>query len=163
MNSRRVFRSVGIALTTFLALSCSGISDATDPLTSDTDLTGSDGGIVVTAAEAYACTESWTTPTFATSGKKVKGARWVSTRTPVELTVSGIIGSAGGSLAIPGSQFVIYFPKDAVSKPMAITITSKASSWVTYDMAPHGTIFRKPVYVLQGLENTALFGTSLAC
>jgi hypothetical protein len=81
----------------------------------------------------------------------------------VELTVSGVIGQEGGSLAIPGSQFMIYFPKDALSSPTAITITSKESPWVTYDMSPHGTIFRKPVFVLQGLENTTIFGTLAAC
>jgi hypothetical protein len=82
---------------------------------------------------------------------------------PVELTVSGVIGKEGGSLAIPGSQFVIYFPQDALPNSTTITITSKEAEWVTYDMTPHGTVFRKPVVVLQGLENTELFGTVAAC
>jgi hypothetical protein len=82
---------------------------------------------------------------------------------PVELSVSGVIGPEGGSLEIPDSQFMIYFPKDALPGPTAITITSKESPWVTYDMYPHGTVFRKPVYVLQGLANTEIFGTPAAC
>jgi hypothetical protein len=110
-----------------------------------------------------ACPDSWTKPTYTSSGQNVKGTRWVSSRTPVELTVSGVIGPEGGSLAIPGSQFAIYFPKDAIPSPIAITITSKESPWVTYDMDPHGTVFRKPVYVVQGLENTTIFGTQAAC
>jgi hypothetical protein len=79
------------------------------------------------------------------------------------LTVSGVIGKNGGSLAIPGSQFVIYFPQDALANPTTITITSKETPWVTYDMTPHGTVFRKPVFVFQGLENTNIFGTLAAC
>lgn len=82
---------------------------------------------------------------------------------PVELTVTGVIGPDGGSLAIPGSQFMIYFPQGALSTPTAVTITAKESPWVTYDMSPHGTVFRKPVYVFQGLENTEIFGTLAAC
>lgn len=58
---------------------------------------------------------------------------------------------------------MIYFPKDALSSPTAITITSKETEWVTYDMNPHGTVFGKPVIVFQGLENTEIFGTSAAC
>ena len=81
----------------------------------------------------------------------------------MELTVSGVIGKDGGSLAIPGSQFSIYFPQDALPDPTTITITSKEGEWVTYDMSPHGTVFRKPVFVLQGLENTEVFGTLAAC
>jgi hypothetical protein len=81
----------------------------------------------------------------------------------VELSVSGVIGPDGGSLTIPGAQFMIYFPKDALSSPTAITITAKESPWVTYDMYPHGTVFSKPVYVFQGLENTEIFGTLAAC
>ena len=161
----RLFRSVALAFTTYLALSCADSSAATDPLASDqTDpgsslTTATDG----TPAAPVACPEAWTQPTFSISGRNVKGIRWVDTRVPVELSVSGVIGPAGGSLAIPGSQFLIYFPKDALSTPTAITITSKESPWVTYDMNPHGTVFRKPVIVFQGLENTTVFGTSSAC
>lgn len=154
MNSLRVFRSVAIAIATYLALSCADSSAPTDPLA---------GSGSPTASVPVACTESWTKPTFASSGRKVRGTRWISTRLPVELTVSAVIGKDGGSLVIPGSQFAIYFPQDALPDPTTITITSKEAEWVTYDMNPHGTVFRKPVYVFQGLENTELFGTLAAC
>ena len=165
MYSLRVFRSVAVTITTCLALACADSSVPTDPLLSGATDTGSDAstGTGGTASTPTACPESWTKPTFSLSGKKVKGARWVSTRVPVELTVSGVIGKEGGSLAIPGSQFVIYFPQDALPNSTTITITSKEADWVTYDMTPHGTVFRKPVIVLQGLENTDLFGTVAAC
>jgi len=181
MKSLRIFRSVAIALTTYLALSCADSFAPHDPLgagragagsglTTDTaatagvDTTSTGGGdTTATATVPVACPDSWTKPTFASSGTKVKGTRWISSREPVELSVSGVIGPEGGSLAIPDAQFMIYFPKDALSKPTAITITSKESPWVTYDMYPHGTVFRKPVFVLQGLENTTILGTAAAC
>lgn len=161
----RVFRSVTLAFTTYLALSCADSFAPTDPLVSgETDAgSGLTTGTGATASVPVACPESWTQPTFSSSGKKVKGARWISTRVPVELSVSGIIGPDGGSLTIPDSQFMIYFPQDALSSPTAITITSKETEWVTYDMNPHGTVFRKPVIVYQGLENTEIFGTLSAC
>lgn len=159
MNSLRVFRSVAIAIATYLALSCADSSAPTDPLSGSGSPTETGG----TASVPVACTESWTKPTFASSGRRVRGTKWISTRLPVELTVSAVIGKDGGSLVIPGSQFAIFFPQDALPDPTTITITSKEAEWVTYDMNPHGTVFRKPVYVFQGLENTELFGTLAAC
>jgi hypothetical protein len=175
MKSLRIFRSVAIALTTYLALSCADSSPPTGPRPSGGADTGAGSGLatdttvtapVDTTASAtvpLACSDSWIKPTFSSSGTRVKGTRWISSRESVELSVSGVIGPEGGSLAIPDAQFIIYFPKDALSKPTAITITSKESPWVTYDMYPHGTVFRKPVFVLQGLENTTIFGTTAAC
>jgi len=161
----RLFRSAALAFTTCLALSCADSSALTDPLASGNTDAGSSLTTVTgdSASLPAACPESWTQPTFSTSGSNVKGTRWIVARVPVELSVSGVIGPEGGTLAIPGAQFLIYFPKDALPNPTAITITSKESPWVTYDMNPHGTVFRKPVIVLQGLENTTIFGTSAAC
>jgi hypothetical protein len=165
MNSLRIFRSAALAFTAYLALSCADSFAPTDPLASGemdagSTLTTVTGG---TASVPVACPESWTQPTFSSTGSNVKGTRWIDARVPVELSVSGVIGPEGGTLAIPGSQFLIYFPKDALSSPTAITITSKESPWVTYDMNPHGTVFGKPVFVFQGLENTTIFGTPTAC
>jgi hypothetical protein len=101
-------------------------------------------------------------PTVDPAGKKVKGVRWNSARIPTELSVTGTIGPAGGVLTIPGSDFMIYFPVGAVSAPTAITIVSKESDWVTYDMLPHGLLFAKPVYVTQGLAQTSVYGTPAA-
>ena len=161
----RLFRSAALAFTTCLALSCIDNSAPTDPLTSGETDTGFFLTTVTgdTTSVPAACPESWTQPTFSSSAWSVKGTRWVDTRVPVELSVSGVIGPEGGTLTIPGSQFLIYFPKDALPSPTAITITSKESPWVTYDMNPHGTVFSKPVIVYQGLENTTIFGTSAAC
>jgi hypothetical protein len=81
----------------------------------------------------------------------------------VELSVTGTIGREGGTLVIPGSDFMILFPQGALAAPTVITITSKESPWITYDMQPHGTVFAKPVFVFQGLAHTQIFGTSAAC
>jgi hypothetical protein len=85
--------------------------------------------------------------------------RWNTSRTPVELSVTGTIGPAGGSLAIPGSDFVIHFPVGALTTPTTITIQSKDTRWVTYDMLPHGLVFATPVYVMQAIVNTTTYQT----
>jgi hypothetical protein len=58
---------------------------------------------------------------------------------------------------------MIYFPEGALATQTAITIVSKESPWISYDMLPHGLVFAKPVYVMQGLGNTAVYGTPAMC
>jgi hypothetical protein len=98
-------------------------------------------------------------PTASPEGKTVRGVKWSSARNMVELSVTGTIGPAGGSLAIPGSDFVIHFPVGALTTPTTITIQSKDTRWVTYDMLPHGLVFATPVYVMQAIVNTTAFQT----
>ena len=74
-------------------------------------------------------------------------------------SVSGIIGSDGGTLYIPSSDFSITFPAGALSSPTYISITSDGGNYVSYDMKPHGITFAKPVTVTQSLRNTQVFGT----
>ena len=101
-------------------------------------------------------------PSSTPYGKAVKGVRWSPSRVLVELSVEGRIGPAGGTLLIPGADFAIYFPEGALRTPTTITIVSKESPWITYDMLPHGLVFAKPVYAMQGLWNTTAYGTPLA-
>ena len=108
-------------------------------------------------------TEPWSVVMPNVTTEAVKGVRWVSSRTPVELTVSGRIGPMGGSLAIPGANFVIIFSQGALATDTTITIVSKESPWVTYDMLPHGLHFARPVYVMQGLDKTTVFNTPAMC
>lgn len=91
---------------------------------------------------------------------KVHGIKWASTRPEVEYTASAIIGPAGGSIAVPGADFEIYFTKDALKAPTTITVMAQASGWVQYDFKPHGLTFYAPVYAIQGLRQTAIYGTS---
>ena len=101
-------------------------------------------------------------PSTDSGEKQVRGIRWNSSRVLEELNVSGTIGPDGGSLSIPRSDFVLYFPKGAVDSPTIITIISKESPWVTYDMQPHGLVFAKPIYALQGIARTTAYGTPTA-
>lgn len=74
-------------------------------------------------------------------------------------SVAGIVGSDGGTLYLPNSDFSITFPAGALSAPTYISITSDGGDYVSYDMKPHGIKFAKPVIVTQSLRNTRVFGT----
>jgi hypothetical protein len=101
---------------------------------------------------------------FATdpNGIDVHGVKWAPTHVNEVRTVSATIGYNGGTLAIPGSDFTITFPRGALSNSTAITITSDETGYVSYDMKPHGLRFAKPVVVTQRLRNTAVYGTPLS-
>jgi len=45
---------------------------------------------------------------------------------------------------------------------MRTSITSDGTRYVSYDMKPHGLKFARPVLVTQRLQNTSVYGTSLA-
>jgi hypothetical protein len=91
------------------------------------------------------------------NGISVAPVQWASTHTNAVRSVSGTIGSWGGTLAIPGSDFTITFPIGALTAPTQITIVSDASGYVSYDMLPHGLAFAKPVVVTQRLRNTQAY------
>ena len=109
-----------------------------------------------------------TGPTNASPGMEAGGPRsllglnplskhaveWSRTHTPGTYSASKIIGSGGGSISIPQSDFTVTFAPGAVSSPTAITITSLEGPYVTYDMRPHGLRFRARVTATQGLKNT---------
>jgi hypothetical protein len=50
-------------------------------------------------------------------------------------------------------------PSGALSAPTTITVVAKAGPHVAYEMLPHGLRFLKPVTAVQGLQNTASYGT----
>lgn len=96
------------------------------------------------------------------NGIAVQGVQWAPSHVDQVRSVSGVIGYDGGSLEIQGSDFTITFPRGALRESTAITITSDASGYVTYDMKPHGLTFYRPVIVTQRLQNTKVYGTSKA-
>jgi hypothetical protein len=65
-------------------------------------------------------------------------------------------------LALPGSDFTLRIPSGALTAPTTITVVSKAGAHVVYDMLPHGLRFLKPATLVQGLQNTAVYGTAAA-
>jgi len=91
----------------------------------------------------------------------IRSVAWSSSHRQVSYTVSKTITSDGGSLSIPQADFVIAFPRGAVSQPTTITITADPK-FVAYKMSPHGIRFAKPVVVTQGLEETTVAGKPLS-
>jgi hypothetical protein len=94
-----------------------------------------------------------------TGGTKARAVRWGPGHSGDEQSLSAIVGPEGGTLSLPGSDFTMNIPGGALSEPTTITVISKGGSHVAYDMLPHGLRFLKPVTAVQGLENTATYGT----
>jgi ZU5 domain len=70
------------------------------------------------------------------------------------ITVSKVIGSAGGTLSIPEAGVVVTVPQGALAQNTTITMTARAGSLVAYDFAPHGITFAKPLVFSQQLKGT---------
>ena len=92
------------------------------------------------------------------NGIEVRAIKWAPSHVNQVRSVSGTIGYDGGTLAIPGSDFSITFPKGALYSPTSIKIVSDGSGYVSYDMQPHGLKFAEPVIVTQRLIPRAYFG-----
>jgi len=94
-----------------------------------------------------------------TSGTKARAVRWGPAHSRVEQSVSAVIGSEGGTLSLSGSDFTMSIPSGALAAPTTITLVAKAGAYVAYEMLPHGLKFLRPVTAVQGLQNTAIYGT----
>lgn len=94
------------------------------------------------------------------SGTKARAVKWGPAHSRVEQSVSAVIGPDGGALSLPESDFSVNFPSGALASPTTITIVSEGGAYVSYRMMPHGLRFLQPVTAVQGLQNTALYGTS---
>jgi hypothetical protein len=86
--------------------------------------------------------------------------KWAPSHSKVDQTVSAMVGPDGATLSLPGADFSMNIPAGALSAPTAITIVSRAGSYVVYDMLPHGLRFAVPVTAVQGLSTIAGYGTS---
>ena len=95
-------------------------------------------------------------------GTRARAVKWGPAHSRVEQSVSGVIGPNGGTLSLPGSDLSVSFPSGAVASPTAITIVAESGPYVAYTMLPHGLQFLKPVTAVQGLQNTAVYGTDAA-
>jgi hypothetical protein len=163
MIRSRFVRSFTLVLATFVALSCADVTAPTAPVAAPTQaqdglLSGLIGIVTSLVGDVVKVIGFVTDP----NGIDVRGVKWAPSHVNETRTVSGTIGYNGGVLAIPGSDFSIIFPKGALSSNTAITITSDASGYVSYDMKPHGLKFAKPVIVTQGLNDTEVYGTERA-
>ena len=162
MIRSRFVRSFTLVLATFVALSCSDYFP-TAPIAAPTQAqNGLLSGLLGAVTGLLGSVLKVITGVVDPNGIEVTAVRWAPSHYNQVRTVSGTIGVNGGTLAIPGSDFTITFPNGALSAPTAISITSDASGYVSYDMKPHGITFAKPVIVTQGLRNTAVYNTSKA-
>ena len=162
MIRSRFVRSFTLVLATFVALSCSDYSP-TAPIAAPTYAQdGLISGLLGTVTGLLGSVLKVIVGVVDPNGIEVRAVQWAPTHVNQVRTVSGTIGVNGGTLAIPGSDFTITFPKGALSAPTAIKIISDASGYVSYDMKPHGITFAKPVIVTQRLKNTSVYGTSRA-
>lgn len=163
MIRSRFLRSTVLVLSTFVALSCSEYSPTGPQVQAPTQaqdglisgLLGLVGNLLGTVLHVI---------TFQSdpNGIPVDAVRWTGSHVNQTRSVSAYIGQNGGTLALPSSDFTITFPSGALSQTTLITIVSDGVGYVSYDMRPHGLRFNKPVVVTQRLNNTAVFGTSLA-
>ena len=92
-------------------------------------------------------------------GTRALAVKWGSGHSRLAQTVSAVIGPDGGTLSLPESDFSVSFPSGAVASPTLITIVSEGGPYVAYQMQPHGLRFLRPVTAVQGLQNTAVYGT----
>jgi hypothetical protein len=71
-----------------------------------------------------------------------------------DISVSKTIGTAGGTLSIPGAGVTVVVPSGALSSNTVITMTARKGTLIAYDFAPHGITFAKPLVFTQKLAGT---------
>jgi hypothetical protein len=92
-------------------------------------------------------------------GSMAQAVRWGPAHLNVDESVSAVIDPDGGTLSLPGADFSMTIPAGALIKPTRITVVARAGTYVVYDMLPHGLKFHQSVTAVQGLSNTASYGT----
>lgn len=145
MSSHHAFRYLALAVSAAAVLSCgdyAGVTSPTQPkLLPPTRIVGASFALVA-------------------GGSIAKAVKWAPSHSKVDQTVSAVVGPDGATLSLPGADFSMTIPAGALSTPTAITIVSRAGSYVVYDMLPHGLRFVVPATAVQGLSTVAGYGTS---
>ena len=148
MPGSRLVRSVTLVAIAFAVAACGDFTSSTSPASS------ASSGLTPptkTIAMAFA---------MVPDNARATALRWGGSHDPVTRSVSALISAEGGSLSLPGSDFRMVIPQGAVAEGTFITVTSLQGEYVAFDMQPHGLRFLKPVQVVQGLRNTASYGTA---
>jgi hypothetical protein len=164
MMRSKFLKSSLLLLTTAVALSCSDYSP-TGPTSPQAPAQAQDGllsGLVGIVTNLFGDVIRIIGFRSDPNGIPVTAIQWSGGHVNQTRSVSATIGYDGGTLAIPGSDFTITFPRGALFQATSITITSDNSGYVSYDMQPHGLQFARPVFVTQRLRNTSVYGTPLA-
>jgi hypothetical protein len=172
MIRSRFLRSSALVLSAFVALSCADYSPTAPPAPvqaapvqvqpSNDLLGGLLGGVLGIVTGLLGTVLHVIGFQSDPNGIPVNAVKWTAGHVNVARSVSGTIGSNGGTLTIPGSDFTITFPRGALRTSTAIKIVSDGSGYVSYDMQPHGIKFALPVIVTQRLNNTSVYGTAKA-
>ena len=144
--SSRILRSLILTVGALVGLACGDYSRSTSPVSYNPKLLPP----TLTVRASFSSL---------TSGTKARAVKWGSAHSRVEQSVSAVIGPDGGTLSLPGSDFSMDIPSGALASPTTITVVAKAGAHVAYEMLPHGLRFLKPVTAVQGLQNTAIYGT----
>ena len=71
-----------------------------------------------------------------------------------DISVTQIIGPAGGELEIPQAGLRVFVPRGALPRATPITATALKGAMVAYEFGPHGTKFAVPVVMLQKTAHT---------
>jgi hypothetical protein len=146
MFASRILRGFIMTAGALAGLACGDFSNSTSPVSYNPKLLPP----TLTVRASYSAL---------TSGTQARAVRWGLAHSRVEQSVSAVIGPEGGTLSLPGSDFTMNIPAGALASPTTITVVSKAGSHVAYEMLPHGLRFLQPVTAVQGLQNTASYGT----
>ena len=149
MFAPRVLRSVILTVSALAGLACGDYSRSTSPASYNQKLLPP----TLTVRSSFSTLSS---------GLRARAVRWGPGHSDVQQSVSQLIGPDGGTLLLPGSDFTMRVPSGALTAPTLITVVSKAGPHVVYDMLPHGLRFLKPATLVQGLQNTAVYGTAAA-
>jgi hypothetical protein len=145
MSSHHAFRYLALAVSAAAVISCGDYAGITSPTQSRLLPP------TRTVGASFA---------FVAGGSIAKAVKWGPSHAKVDQTVSAVVGPDGASLSLPGADFSMNIPAGALSTPTAITIISRAGSYVVYDMLPHGLRFAVPVTAVQGLSTVSGYGTS---
>jgi hypothetical protein len=71
-----------------------------------------------------------------------------------EIEVAQVIGSRGGTIAIPETGFRLTVPAGAVTRDTRFVVRALTGKAVAYEFEPHGTVFRRSLVATQSLDGT---------
>ena len=131
----RVATALGSAAAAGLTMFAAACSDAP---------TGPSEAPALAVSGATTSSTASETGTTTSASVAVRTLSWSTSVT--QATASAVIGSAGGTLAIPGGGTLVV-PNGAVAANTTFSATRLPGRIVAYDFQPHGTTFATPLTV----------------
>jgi hypothetical protein len=99
----------------------------------------------------------------ALDGKPAKGGDKVlrrDTRIKRDVSVTRVIGAAGGLLWVEDAGLALVVPAGALRNSVAITVVARKGDQLVYEFLPHGLTFARPVLVMQDIRETSAWPLS---